>query len=132
MCAVRKSRAGQPRPSELIEPRNAEIRQIARRLRRDRPGMTIEESLALAVNMPASRWWISEERAAQVVGQWRRLDPQLPKVRTLRMRLYAALYELFKARRRDDPGLTCQQFAWETVTTPAPEHFVTVRAVMGN
>lgn len=118
------------RSRELVTLRNREIGTIARHLRRDNPGMTHAESIARAVHMPASRWWISEERAAQVIGEWRRLDPCLPEPRTPRMRLYAALYALYRERRAADPGVTCQQFAWETVNSPAPEHFITPRSVI--
>ncbi len=43
----RRSRKGISRPSELIGPRNYEIRTIARQLRLENPSLTIKESLAI-------------------------------------------------------------------------------------
>ena len=119
MRAARKRR-----PSEIVAPRNRELRaQVWRILAADR--CTVGEAWERAVASPASRWWISEERAEQAVGAWLR-RPRA--ARTPRERCYALLARLYAERREADPALTCAAFLRATLPTPAPEYFLSASA----
>lgn len=118
------------RPSELIGPRDCELRARVSHILADDRQCDLPGAWERAVRQPASRWWISEERAAQAVGAWmHRPDPPDGSRRlTSRERMYADLAALYASRLADEPELSCQQFVRDTLETPAPEYYITASA----
>ena len=111
------------RPSEIIGPRTRELRHKVMDLLSADSTLTIQRAWELAVCQPASRWWISEERAAQAIGWWMK-HPVTDRELTPRERCYADLTDRYTRRLAANPELTCQQFVRDIIDTPAPEYYL--------
>lgn len=76
------------------------------------------------VNMPAERFWVSEERATIVVSQMMRgdkLENMLPTKREMFVEIYNRVIGLL-ACRRDEP---LSALVFDVVGSPAPKFYMT-------
>lgn len=77
---------------------------------------------------PASRFWVSEFRAYEVMLRIRRGDrllEMIPKRREMFFEIYMRVRELME----DEPDLRLTQAVDEVVNSPAPEFYLTPRSV---
>lgn len=77
------------------------------------------------VNTPAPRFWVSEERATEVISMWLRYgeDFALEGMRDVKKRMFREIMRRVKPRLSD--GLPLFHIVSEVVNQPAPEQFMT-------
>lgn len=76
------------------------------------------------VDMPAQRFWVSEERAAIVISSMMRGD-KLENMRPLKREMYNEIYRRAMALREEDPTLPISQLVAQVVEQPAPKFYLT-------
>lgn len=83
-----------------------------------------------AVARPASRFWVSEERAARVVTALAKGKPMSAKTELSKRRMYEEILRRVEAMRpgREDEPLV--NLVREVVYTPAPEHYISAISAM--
>lgn len=77
---------------------------------------------------PASRFWVSAERAAVVVSDLIRQRP-LPDMNPLRRRMFIEIMRRYIALRKHRPGLPLSHVIGEIVAQPAPEFYLSPRTL---
>lgn len=77
------------------------------------------------INSPASRFYISEERAAAVMSAALR-DRDIPGHSKSKKELYGELIARYRAIQETEPGITTKDAAAMIVRQPAPKFYLTV------
>lgn len=83
----------------------------------------MRERMLYAVSQPAPRFWVSEARAKDIVGEMKRGQWKGKKV-TTRARLAKCLYERYLELRRLKPKESILSIMMDIVNSPAPESFL--------
>lgn len=86
-------------------------------------GGSLDELFVRAVHRPASRFWVSELRAAEVISAMLRgeaPDNQLPK----RREMYEEILRRVVEWQRGNPGRPLSDAVAEVVNSPAPEFYL--------
>ena len=76
------------------------------------------------VAMPSARFWVSEERAAVVIGSMLRGD-KLEKMRTNAMEMYFEIYKRFISERGKYPDKSIAEIVFHVIRQPAPKFYLT-------
>ena len=79
-------------------------------------------------NSPASRFWVSEERAAIVIAQMMKGD-NLEKMRPLKREMYLEIYKRVKKILDAKPNTTVLNACIAAVNSPAPKFYMTPKSV---
>lgn len=77
---------------------------------------------------PASRFWVSEERAAIVISA---IDSgrEVPRMRDNKREMFEEIYRRYKIARGANPRASVYQLVSEIVNQPAPKFYLTSRTV---
>lgn len=75
------------------------------------------------VEQPASRFWVSEERAAIVVAQLAK-GYTLPSMRYQRREMMMEIYRRYKEMRKQHPRTPLNRLVAIIVNQPAPKHYL--------
>ena len=81
------------------------------------------ERMRYAVSQPAPRFWISESRAKDIIGEVKR-GRWNGKKKSRSERLARCLYERYLAIRKQRPKESVMSIMMEVVNSPAPESFI--------
>ena len=73
---------------------------------------------------PSPRFWVSEERAAAVIGAIENGKP-LPPMRGARREMFAEIHRRYLKEKAADPGGTVFALAVKIVNSPAPKFYLT-------
>lgn len=92
--------------------------------------ITVTGLMQKVVESPASRYWVSPERACVVMRKLERGEP-IAYMKPNKQRMYTALYREYAAYRREHPGTPMKHAVEIVVERPAPCFAVTWR-VAGN
>ncbi|MDE7376603.1 MAG: hypothetical protein K2N16_07125 [Muribaculaceae bacterium] len=84
----------------------------------------VDHVAALAVRFPAPRFYVSEERAAAVVGQMMRGEPVTDGMRESKRRMYAELLRRVRLLRAKQPAATLVDLVASVIYEPAPEFYI--------
>lgn len=76
------------------------------------------------VNMPSSRFWVSETRAALVVSQTMKGEPCLEKMRQPKREMYEEIYRRVLVLREKHPDKTLFELCAMVVVQPAPKFYL--------
>ncbi len=87
----------------------------------------LREMFALAAARPASRFWVSERRAADVIGAMLRgANPEtVEKMYPQRRAMYEEILRRVRAKMEADPSLCMTHAVDTTVCEPAPSFYLT-------
>jgi len=80
--------------------------------------------LRKVVNRPASRFWVSEERAAIVMASMMRGD-SLANMRPLKREMFCEIYRRFLLLKQQHPQASIYRLASMAVNQPAPKFYLT-------
>lgn len=83
-----------------------------------------DEIFSRAAHREASRFWVSEQRAAVVVSRMFKGD-KLHKMNPTRRRMYYEIYRRVKMLMEKNPKQTLSGAVFEAVNSPAPEFYLT-------
>lgn len=93
-------------------------------------GVALIDMFGMAAKRPASRFWVSEERAAQVIS-WMlrgvasdRIERMVPQRRAMFEEIFRRVCAMMEA----DPSLCMTHAVNEVVTSPAPEFYLTPKS----
>ena len=76
------------------------------------------------VDMPAERFWVSEERAAIVISKMLRGD-RLSDMRPNKREMFREIYRRVKNMRKDNPSLSVCECVHKVVRNAAPKFYLT-------
>ena len=82
------------------------------------------EIYSQVVEMPAKRFWVSEERAAIVVSAMMR-GKELGKMRPLKIEMYNEIYSRVIKLREENPEWPISRLVAQVVEQPAPKFYLT-------
>jgi hypothetical protein len=85
---------------------------------------------AALVNMPASRFWVSEDRAAIVIGAMMS-GRGLPKnMRPTKREMFTAIYEHVVQLQQKYPDMSIRDLTAKAVNCPAPKFYMLPRSAL--
>ena len=91
-------------------------------------GVALRELYGLSAKRGCSRFWVSEERAYEVVRRLRRGE-SFPDLTESRRRMYAEIAERVDAIMKRDPEMPLLHAVRQVVNGPAPEFYLTAETV---
>lgn len=113
--------------SDFTALRNRELLASFRDVLATSRGVPLRDMFGLAVKRPASRFWVSEYRAAEVICAMLRgetIDNQLPQ----RKAMYDEIYRRVVEWRRENPGRPVSDAVTAVVNSAAPEFYLTEKS----
>lgn len=85
----------------------------------------MRDMFGMAARMPASRFWVSEVRAAEVISCMLRGEARDPKQCEQKRRMYDELFRRVVEWRQLNPGHPLSDAVFQAVNSPAPEFYLT-------
>ena len=110
--------------SQFASARNQEMQRAFRSIAASPEALSSEEMFSRLVNSPSSRFWVSEERAAEIIGRMFRGDT-LKGMKPHRREMFQTLFRIAADYIRLHPGASFTDAAFHAVHTPAPKFFIT-------
>jgi len=86
------------------------------------------EIFELVAKSPASRFWVSGERAAIVISAMAAGKP-LTRMRSNKREMFEEIYRRFLIEREKDPKKSVYELVTKIVNQPAPKFYLTPRTV---
>lgn len=108
---------------EFIAERNAELHASFMEVLRTRTDLALKEMFGVAALMPASRFWVSEERAAFVLSAMLRGEP-LPEMLPKRLEMYLEMKKRAEKLLNRFPDMPMTRVAAAVVYSEAPEFYL--------
>lgn len=96
---------------------------------------TSDEVMAKTVKTPTTRFWVDPDRARDIMSRIEKDPGALSGMKPERKRMYLALYEKYKAVRRNNPKASKISCTTMAVYSGAPEFFLapsTARSIIYN
>lgn len=90
--------------------------------------IVMPEIFELVAESPASRFWVSEERAAIVISAMAAGKP-LPRMRSNKREMFEEIYRRFLIERKENPKKSVYELVTKIVNQPAPKFYLTPRTV---
>ena len=94
------------------------------------PFIDISEVSEIMVNMPCSRFWVSEERAMVVVTDMLKGKPVLNSMRPTKREMFKEIYSRVMALRKQQPHEPLFDLVTNVVNSPAPKFYMRPRCAM--
>lgn len=110
--------------NEYEQERTEELLHNYRQLIAASTTIVLSQILDKLVNMQASRFWVSEERAAIVISRMLKGDT-LQTMRPTTREMYTELFRRFQTVRSQQPNLTIEKAAFIAIRQPAPKFYLT-------
>lgn len=112
---------------EYRDDRSRELLEVFNRELGTRLFEPVQSVLCRVVNMPSSRFWVSEERAARVVSAM--LRGKGGGVRSaLRREMYEEIARRCASLREEHPDWSVSTCVWHVVSRPAPKFYLSVES----
>lgn len=108
--------------------RNADIMRVFREKLAAAKVVRMPEIFRAVADSPASRFWVSEERAAVVIASME-MGRELPAMTENRRLMFEEIYRRYKHMRRSNPKMSIIELATVIVNQPAPRFYFTPRSV---
>lgn len=109
---------------EFNAEREAALMAAFSRLASQRKYVQVSDLCRQLVKMPASRFWVSEERARDVVGAMLRGKEVLNGMRECKQRMFREIHRRFTLLRQRDPDRSMIDLLSEIIYSPAPEYYM--------
>mgnify|MGYP007086045031 CR=1 FL=1 len=90
--------------------------------------IVMPEIFELVAKSPASRFWVSGERAAIVISAMAAGKP-LTRMRSNKREMFEEIYRRFLIEREKDPKKSVYELVTKIVNQPAPKFYLTPRTV---
>lgn len=116
---------------EFTDERNDELMRAFREAINKRTFIDITEISEEVVNMPCSRFWVTEERAMVVVAALIKGKPVLDAMRPTKREMFQEIYNRVLALQKQFPkASTMFELVLKAVNSPAPKFYMTPRSAM--
>lgn len=113
---------------DFTEHRNSDLIKTFRLHLQSAPATTPRRIFELVAKSPASRFWVSEQRAAIVISA-KLAGKKFPKMLKTKQEMFDEIYRRFRIMRSQHPEKTIIELASMIVHQPAPEFYLTPRTV---
>ncbi len=90
----------------------------------------IAEISEIVVNMPCSRFWVSEERAMVIVAALIKGENILHTMRPSKREMFTEIYSRVMALKKQRPGAPLLDLVAKVVNSPAPKFYMKPRCAM--
>lgn len=114
----------------FTDERNEELMRAFREAINKRTFIDITEISEEVVNMPCSRFWVSEERAMVVVSAMMKGKHVLNAMRPTKQEMFKEIYSRVLALQKQLPELSMFELVLKAVNSPAPKFYMTPRSAM--
>lgn len=111
---------------EYTDERNRELMKAFRHCLAQKDVTLCPDIWERVANMPSSRFWVSEERAATVIGMMLNGKP-LPRMRPNKMEMFEEICRRVEALRQQKPAASLFELVCTVVRQPAPKFYLTPR-----
>ena len=117
--------------SDFARQRDRELYESFKQVLATSRGVALRDMFGMAAARPASRFWVSEERAAAVIGAMMRdgVEPATAGMFAGRRAMYEELFSRVIAKMTADPSLCMTHAVGEAVCEPAPCFYLTDKSV---
>lgn len=113
---------------EFVNARNEEIMQAYHRIISSVPFIIRSDVMELIAESPASRFWVSEERAAFVVKAMLAGRP-MPRMRETKKEMFDEIFRRFLIEREKRPQASVPELISIVIHQPAPKFYLTPRTI---
>ena len=116
---------------DFVKARNKDVMRAYRHLLAKSKGpVNLLELAGQLVNMPAERFWVSEQRAAIVVSELMRGRPLPLYTRPTKREMYLEILRRYKELRKTNPNASIIDLTTMIVYSPAPKFYMAPRFAM--
>lgn len=105
--------------------RNRALLRAYRRLLGEMRVVYLPDLFRRLVELPTERFFVSEERATEVVSRMHRGEPVLRGMLPTKRRMYQDIYDAALLLRGEDATLSLSEAVWRVVNGPAPCFYLT-------
>lgn len=109
---------------EHEEARNKDLMRAYHKLLHEAASIRLADIFRKVVDMPSSRFWVSEERAAIVIASMLKGD-KLKNMRPTNKEKYEEIFKRVLALKEDFPSLSVYELTFMAVQQPAPKFYLT-------
>lgn len=113
---------------DFTRQRNADLLRAFRRQLALSDFIVMPDIFQLVAESPASRFWVSEERAAIVIAAMLAGKP-LPHMRRNKREMFDEIFRRFLIERKANPNKSIYELVAKIVNQPAPKFYLTSRTV---
>lgn len=110
--------------------RNKELMAAYRKALASTSHIDMAEVSEIIVNTPCSRFWVSEERATNVIVSIIKGYPVLDNMRPLKREMFLDIYELVKQYSEECPDMPLSDVIMKAVNSPAKKFYMKPRCAM--
>ena len=115
-------------PLDFTHQRNADLMRAFRHHLSEVDRIFMEDIFYLVAESPASRFWVSEERAAIVISAMM-AGRRLPKMRPNKKEMFEEILRRYLIAKELNPDRSLSSLVGEIVHQPAPKFYLTPRTV---
>jgi hypothetical protein len=113
---------------EFTRERNNDLMRVYRARLAEASIIVMPVIFELVAQSPASRFWVSEERAAIVISAMAAGKP-MPRMRSNKREMFEEIYRRFVILREKQPDKSVYELVTKIVNQPAPKFYLTPRTV---
>ena len=113
---------------DFTRERNADLMRVYRDKLAEASVIVMPVIFELVAQSPASRFWVSEERAAIVISAMVAGKP-MPRMRSNKREMFEEIYRRYLVMRKDCPDKSVYELVTKIVNQPAPKFYLTPRTV---
>lgn len=113
---------------DFTKERNADLMRVYRARLAEASIIVMPVIFELVAESPASRFWVSEERAAIVISAMAAGKP-MPRMRSNKREMFTEIYRRYLVMREDYPDKSVYELVTKIVNQPAPKFYLTPRTV---
>ena len=113
---------------DFTQQRNEDLMRAFRALIKDADYIVMSDIFQRLADSPASRFWVSEERASIVIAAMLAGRP-LPRMRPCKLEMFEEIYRRFLIAREQKPNEAISSLVADIVNQPAPKFYLTPRTV---
>ena len=109
---------------DFTKQRNADLMRVYRDRLAEASIIVMPVIFQLVADSPASRFWVSEERAAIMAA-----GKPMPRMRSNKREMFEEIYRRYLLMRKDYPDKSVYELVTKIVNQPAPKFYLTPRTV---
>ena len=113
---------------DFTKERNADLMRVYHDRLAEASVIVMPVIFQLVADSPASRFWVSEERAAIVISAMVAGKP-IPRMRSNKREMFEEIYRRYLVMRKDCPDKSVYELVTKIVNQPAPKFYLTPRTV---
>lgn len=115
---------------EIAEERDAELLRAYKSIIEVRDKISLSEVVHTLAQTSCSRFFVSEERAYNVICNMLRNTSSISHMIPLRKEMYQEIFHRFVQYQEEHPSLTRKECVWRVCHQPAPKFYLTPKSIV--